>query len=119
MFSKYYGKQGPKIEDPSQQADLFGISANLLSQAMGESCNGNVYFFTPTANDGTDPIENIWYNFEWPALTRNSAVQTILKIDPTLKDNEGNFADEGTLIWTPANGPRPSAWRWVFLHLPR
>jgi hypothetical protein len=109
MFSTYFPKQGPKIGDPSQQDNLFGISATLLSQAMGENCNGNVYFFTPTANDGTDPIVNVWYQFEYPALTRNPAVQSILKIDPSIKDDDGNFADEGTVIWTPAHGPSSNA----------
>ncbi|KAH8801777.1 hypothetical protein F5884DRAFT_837872 [Xylogone sp. PMI_703] len=96
------------VPDPANTSDTqspFWVWAALHSQAMGETCNGDVYFFTPKSNPGDDPSDNIWWNYEHPALTRNPNVQTILKIDPTLRSDNGSFTDPGTLIWSQGDGP--------------
>lgn len=108
LFIELSGKQGPSIRDSSQQADLFTIAARLISQVMGETCNGEVYVLAPQSNDGTDPPDNVWILYEYPALTRNSQVRSILKVDPTIKTSSGEFADDGIIMWTPANGPSPN-----------
>ncbi|KAJ5653038.1 hypothetical protein N7490_000041 [Penicillium lividum] len=88
----------PNPADTSTTMEALNVYSRLVSQAIGELCSGDVYFFTPTSNDGTDPVDNVWNYYEYPALTRNSAVSKIVKVDPTLKE-DGVFTDEGTEIW--------------------
>jgi hypothetical protein len=84
-----------------------------LSQAFAEASTGTVYFFCPMGKDGrssTDfPIPSAegfdgttWMGYEFPALTRNSAVTEIWQVDPT-----ANPVDPGHVIWT--QGDPPSA----------
>ncbi|RAK79653.1 uncharacterized protein BO72DRAFT_33895 [Aspergillus fijiensis CBS 313.89] len=92
----------PDPANPAQQINAQTVWASLLSQAMGESCTGTVYFFTPEANDGTNPVTNVWNVYEYPALTRNSKVQQIIKVDPNTNKQE--------VMWTKGDavyGPVP------------
>ncbi|PLB47176.1 hypothetical protein P170DRAFT_428392 [Aspergillus steynii IBT 23096] len=65
------------------------IANGLVSQAVAESCEGDAYFFTPEGTDWTEvyPYKasqtNFWWDFEWPALLKNSKVNNVYQIDPT------------------------------------
>lgn len=93
------------------------ILGPLVSQALAETCQGDVYFFTPSSQDPSQPATNVWWTHEYPALTRNPKVTSIIRVDPTLKDDEGNFQDDGEVIWVqgdPATSELPGGTGYTF-----
>ncbi|KAK1149689.1 hypothetical protein N8T08_005242 [Aspergillus melleus] len=64
------------------------LGGGLISQALAESCEGDVYFFTSEGEQWWDQYPysnkdtNFWWDFEWPALLKNSKVKNVYLIDP-------------------------------------
>jgi hypothetical protein len=76
----------------------------LLCQAYAEETAGDVYVFAPAAQDLTTASVKVtesvaWYGWEWPALTRNSKVDTIYRVDPT------NTQNDREVLWTQGDAP--------------
>ncbi|KAK3707828.1 hypothetical protein LTR37_011830 [Vermiconidia calcicola] len=73
-----------------------------VSQAYAEVSAGDIYL---VAEDATTPdnrdwnTDQAWGGWEWPALTRNSNVKRILRVDP-------DSGEEPLEIWTSADGPQ-------------
>ncbi|KAH8803724.1 hypothetical protein F5884DRAFT_512668 [Xylogone sp. PMI_703] len=103
--NKFSNLQAPDPQDSSKTLSPFRVWASLHSQALAEVCTGVAYFMAPTSNPGNDPLDNIWWNYEFPALTRNPNILSIVKVDPTLRNEDGSFADSGHPIWVKSNPP--------------
>ncbi|KAH8817295.1 hypothetical protein F5884DRAFT_874258 [Xylogone sp. PMI_703] len=96
--------------NPSGKRPIFRTWTALHSRALGETCNGVAYFMTPsTSNPGSDPLDNVWWLYEFPALTRNPNILSIIKVDPTLVDEDGSFSDDGHVIWQRGDPPTAQA----------
>ncbi|KAI9753182.1 MAG: hypothetical protein M4579_005297 [Chaenotheca gracillima] len=73
----------------------------LLAQAFAEESSGDVYFFTPNDQDplGGNVYNSAWAGWEYPALTRNSAVTKIIRVDP--RERQG----QQEVYWTQGQPP--------------
>lgn len=87
----------------------------LFSQALAASSVGTVYVMLPWWVDPTDAwflVDNTWRQWEYPALTRNSRVTSIMRVDPRdddqRRDEKGVVQDGGPIeIWRKGNPPSP------------
>lgn len=68
------------------------------SQAFAQLSTGTVYFFTP--NGHIPGVNTAWAGWEFPALTRNSAVDRVIRVDPG--DNSQ------ATIWSRGDPPTPN-----------
>ncbi|KAL8965547.1 MAG: hypothetical protein Q9183_003794 [Haloplaca sp. 2 TL-2023] len=75
-----------------------------LSQAFGQAAQGTAYICMPDEEDPDDVFrrEKAWGGWEYPALTRNRLVTSVIRFDPT-KDNY-----DPRQIWQPSDGPTPN-----------
>ncbi|KAJ2976356.1 hypothetical protein NQ176_g5002 [Zarea fungicola] len=102
--------QIPDPLHPGQRVSYRKVWSALVSQGMAESCHGTVYFVTTGAalqNLGTTPVDNIWWNYELPALVadrKNNQVDQIMIADGTVKDKSGKLSDKGRMIWSKGKG---------------
>ncbi|MCJ1349316.1 hypothetical protein MMC31_007552 [Peltigera leucophlebia] len=68
------------------------------SQAFAQLSQGTVYFLTPKGN--TPGADTAWAGWEFPALTRNTAVDQVIRVDP--EDNSQQ------IIWSKGDPPTPN-----------
>lgn len=88
------GSNPNSITDPFQKR---------MSQAFGEASSGDAYVCTPESNAPQNDFDQnlAWGGWEYPALTRNSRVTRVFRVDP----NTNVLA----LIWTQGDPPTPNA----------
>ncbi len=84
----------------------------LIAQTFAEQTVGTAYIFTPSNQDPLtymppDGIPTAWRAWEYPALTRNSRVTSIVAIDPRpeVADDDPN---KRRVFWEPSRGPSPN-----------
>ncbi|KAH8896824.1 hypothetical protein GQ53DRAFT_890222 [Thozetella sp. PMI_491] len=96
---------GGSINGARGAVDTSQTTAKRASQAFAEETEGVVYFFTDTGNDGKNfNQDTAWGGWEFPALTRNEAVELIVQVDPDfpLRDDQNNLIPQ--VIWRPEDG---------------
>ena len=107
---KPFGKDGLNIPDDEQKQILDPLLKNL-SQAFAEQSSGEAYVFVPKGVPFKD--SSAWTGWEYPALTRNSKITKIWKVelDPSdpaqFKPPDGKPQGTKTLLWS--QGDPPSA----------
>ncbi len=84
----------------------------LISQAFAEQTVGTAYLFAPYHPDpltilNSEGIATAWRGWEYPALTRNSRVTSIVAIDPRPQVAEDD-PNKRRVIWEPSHGPSPN-----------
>jgi len=57
-----------------------------MSQALAEASTNTSYIMIPSTQKGGDPYqvgppENVWYNYEFPTLQRNTAIDQVIGVD--------------------------------------
>ena len=88
-----------------------GVNTNIavdpwqkrLAQAFAEASRGDAYVCTPESNAPNNDFNQdlAWGGWEYPALTRNSAVTSVIRVDPST----GN----SNTIWRQGDAPTPNA----------
>ena len=98
---KWVTKTGKAVSEFGGKAALETFQKRLC-QAFAKQSAGTVYFFIP---EGMTPrTTSTWSVHEYPLLTRNIAVNMILRVDPS---KEGNMdGGQGTIIWESSMGPQ-------------
>ncbi len=102
----WFGNQAKALAAAGIAADPF---MKRLSQAFAEASSGTVYFFCPTGKDGTSTVDfpvpqTAWGGWEFPALTRNPNVVSIIQVDPSVRP-----WDLGHTIWSQGDPASPNA----------
>lgn len=90
--------QGAAILQGPQGASGLDAYQKRESQAFAQLSTGTVYFLTPTGNIPGD--NTAWAGWEFPALTRNHAVDRVIRVDPG--DNSQQT------IWSQGDPPTPN-----------
>ena len=106
-ITRPYGPKGMQTSDdiPNAQNNKF---LNHLSQAFGESAQGDAYFFMP-AGSGAWNDDSAWGSYEYPALTRNNNVRKIWRVNLDMTDENNPSAVSREVIHDKDNGDGPSA----------
>jgi len=122
-FARYSAEEFRRIDAFARHYDgkfmLLGKYLNIhqtlgarASQAYAEVAVGPVaFFFADLIHDGTNMDPNtVWGGFEFPALTRNPSIETIIQIDANfpLRDQNGRLNPRVyKVIWRKRDGPSP------------
>ncbi|KAH6672784.1 hypothetical protein F5X68DRAFT_278653 [Plectosphaerella plurivora] len=78
---KWFENQGIELAKQPNGVALTDQFQKRLSQAFAQVSNKKVYFFTAAGQDGTKfPATSTWGGWEFPALTRNTAVTEIIQV---------------------------------------
>lgn len=74
-----------------------------MSQAFAEASRGDTYLCTPESNSPNNAFDQrlAWGGWEYPALTRNSGVTRVIRVDPSTSAT--------SQIWTQGDPPTPNA----------
>ncbi|KAL8870264.1 MAG: hypothetical protein Q9174_003651 [Haloplaca sp. 1 TL-2023] len=100
--NRWYSAQAQAIFDANANNRVRALDdfQKRLSQAFGQAARGAAYICMPDEEDADNVFrqEKAWGGWEYPALTRNPRVTSVLRLDPD-KD------DEPRQIWQPSDGP--------------
>lgn len=74
-----------------------------MAQAFAEASRGDAYVCTPASNAPNNDFNQdlAWGGWEYPALTRNSAVTSVIRVDPA--------TGMTSTIWRQGDAPTPNA----------
>ena len=86
--------------NPNTVLDPF---AKRMAQAFAEASRGDTYLCTPESNSPNNIFDRTtaWGGWEYPALTRNSGVTRVIRVDPSTSAT--------SQIWTQGDPPTPDA----------
>lgn len=86
--------------NPSIATDPF---QKRMSQAFAEASRGDTYLCTPESNSPNNAFDQrlAWGGWEYPALTRNSGVTRVIRVDPSTSAT--------SQIWAQGDPPTPNA----------
>lgn len=100
--NQWLNAQGLAIMQSGLQSNL-DVFQKRLSQAFAEASAGDAYLCTPETNAPADDfvLTTAWGGWEYPALTRNSKVNRVIRVDP-------NTSNQRT-IWTHGDAPTANA----------
>lgn len=105
-IDKPYNKKN--MNYPGAQRDaIFDVFQKNLSQAFAECTAGDVYLFMPAGSGAWDD-NSAWGGWEYPALTLNTRVGKIYRIDLDVSD-PANPTGTPRVIWDREAGGMPSA----------
>ncbi|KAI9674942.1 MAG: hypothetical protein M1822_009004 [Bathelium mastoideum] len=93
--------------------DKIGRYQKLISQIFAEESSGDAFIFAPSGIDLTTLGDrNTWQNWEYPALTRNSNINRILRVDPTQTTNVNPTISTIWLKGDPVSPQEPLGTNW-------
>ena len=102
--NNWYLAQATAIMTKNQQANTaVDVFQKRLSQAFGVASAGSAYLCTPEANTPNNQFNtaDAWGGWEYPALTRNSKVTNVIRVDPSTGNN--------ATIWNQGDPPTANA----------